>query len=110
MTIVPNASVVHGPIQVPVYGAPQIDPQTGAEVRPVTGYVPGSHWNVARTHMVPSLEPYEVTPDPATPANVWAGDERLPSGMWRDTAFLHFPDEDAALAALLAAELATESE
>jgi hypothetical protein len=103
--ITPNGSVVLGPVQIPIYGEPDEE-----GVRPVTGYVPGSHWNIARTHLAPSLAPYEVTPDPSTPAVVWAGDERLQDGTWRDTAFLLFADEAEALAALLAAGLASEAE
>jgi hypothetical protein len=110
MTIQPNTSLVLGPISVPTYGPEQTDPETGAVYRPVTGYVPGSHWNIARTHLAPSLAPYEVTPDPSTPAVIWAGDERMPNGMWRDTAFLLFADDAEALAALLAAGLASETE
>lgn len=89
MTIAPKASVVLGPIAIEGAG--------------------GSHWNVARTHMHASLAQYEVTPDPATPAVVWAGDERLPDGIWRDTAFLVFTDDASALQALLAAGLAVET-
>ena len=101
--ITPNGSVVLGPVRIPIYGAPDAE-----GVRPVTGYVPGSHWNIARTHLAPSLAQYEVTPDPSTPAVVWGGDERMPNGMWRDTAFLLFSDDAQALAALLAAGLASE--
>ena len=86
--IQPNSSVVLGPIAI--------------------DGVPGSHWNIARTHLAPSLAPYEVTPDPSTPAVVWGGDVRLPDRTWRDTAFLLFADDAEALAALLAAGLASE--
>ena len=106
MTIRPNASVVLGPIAVPIYGAPvTVD---GITTRPVTGYVSGSHWNIARTRLTPALEAYEVTPDPDTPAVIWAGDVRMPDGAWRDTAFLKFADDASALAALLAAGLAVD--
>jgi len=106
MTIRPNTSIVLGPISVPIYGAPvTVD---GITTRPVTGYVSGSHWNIARNRLTPALEAYEVTPDPATPAVVWGGDVRLPDGTWRDTAFLVFPDDATALAALLAAGLASD--
>lgn len=83
--IYPNAAVVFGPVAI-------------AEAA-------GSHWNVARTVMTPALFAYEVMP--LTPASVWAGDEYGEHG-WRDTAFLVFPDEQSALAALLAAGLAVE--
>jgi len=108
MTIQPNTSVVLGPISVPTYGPEQTDPETGAVYRPVTGYVSRSHWNIARTHLTPALEAYEVTPDPDTPIVIWAGDVRLPDGTWRDTAFLKFASDAQALAALLAAGLASE--
>jgi hypothetical protein len=106
MTIRPNTSLVLGPISVPIYG----DPVTvdGITSRPVTGYVPGSHWNIARTRLTPALEAYEVTPDPDTPIVIWAGDVRLPDGAWRDTAFLKFASDAQALAALLAAGLASD--
>ena len=106
MTIRPNASVVLGPISVPIYGAAvTVD---GITTRPVTGYVAGSHWNIARNRLTPALVAYEVTPDPSTPAVVWGGDVRLPDGTWRDTAFLLFASDAEALAALLAAGLASD--
>ena len=41
---------------------------------------------------------------PSASVRIWAGDERLGDGTWRDTAFLLFPDDATALAAGLATE------
>ena len=102
--IQPKASIIAGPIAIPTYG----DPVTvdGITTRPVTGYVSGSHWNIARASLPEALAAYEVTPAPATPAVVWAGDVRLADGNWRDTAFLRFDSDAQALAAFLAAGVA----
>ena len=104
--IQPDASIIDGPIAIPIYG----DPVTvdGITTRPVTGYVSGSHWNIARAILPAALATYEVTPGPATPAVIWAGDVQLPDGTWRDTAFLRFDDDAQALAAFLAAGVAVE--
>jgi len=61
--------------------------------------VDGYHVNAPRP-LDPALASYEVDPGPATPMNVYAGDEYTPGVGWRDTAFLRFADEGEARAAL----------
>ena len=97
-----NPSLVDGPISIPIYGEPDAD-----GVRPVTGYVPGVHFNIARSALTEGLAPYEVTPDPSTPVRIWAGDTRRPDGTWGLTAFLKFETLAQAEAALTAAGLVT---
>jgi hypothetical protein len=96
-----NASLVDGPITIPIYGEPD---ENGAPT--ITGYVSGVHFNVARSALTPALEAYEVTPDPSTPARIWAGDVRREDGTWGLTAFLKFDTQAQAEAALTAAGLA----
>lgn len=87
-----HPTYIDGPIMIPVYG--EADPETGE--RPMTGYRDGYHLNVARSILTAAMEPFEVTPDPATPYRIWAGDERGKDGRWRETAFLRFDDEGEA--------------
>lgn len=91
-----NPALVDGPIAVPTYGP--ADPVTGE--RPVIGVQPGYHLNVARSALSSAAEAFEVTPDPATPVRLFAGDRRGEDGRFELTALLLFPDEGAALAAL----------
>lgn len=93
-----NPTYIDGPIAIPVYD--DTDPETGE--RSITGYRDGYHLNVARSILTPTTELYEVTPDPATPVRTWAGDVRGEDGRWRETAFLRFADETAALAVMSA--------
>lgn len=89
---------IYGPITIPIYGEPD---ETGE--RPVTGFAAGVHYNIARTALTDGLAAYLVSPEPATPAVVWAGDEvDSETGLWRDTAFLRFDDEAEARAILTA--------
>lgn len=95
-----DLSVIDGPLSIPILGAPEIDPVTGATFRPVVGQRPGYHLNVARRIVTPALAAFEVTPEPDTPLVIWAGDERGPDGRYQLTAFLRFADEAEALAAM----------
>ena len=61
--------------------------------------VDGHHVNAPRP-LAAELAAYEVDPGPATPVNVYAGDEYTPGIGWRDTAFLKFADEATAVAVL----------
>jgi hypothetical protein len=79
-----NASLLDGPVPIPIYGEPD---QDGA--RPVTGYEPGYHLNVAPQVYTSDLKPYVVTP--TLPRRVFAGAE---------TMFLRFADEAEARAML----------
>lgn len=56
--------------------------------------------NVFRPAVPASAALFEVTPDPATPARVFAGDELGEDGRFKLTAFLRFADEAEAVAAL----------
>ena len=56
--------------------------------------------NVARSALPAEAAAFEVTPDPATPARVFAGDELGEDGRFVLTAFLRFTDEAEAVAAL----------
>ena len=91
-----NPSIVDGPIVIAIYGDP--DPVTGE--RPVTGVEPGYHLNLARSALPAGAAAFEVAPDPATPARVFAGDELGEDGRFRLTAFLRFADEAEAIATL----------
>lgn len=91
-----NASLTDGPLAIPTFGP--ADPETA--VRPVTGSVPGYHLNLARSLMTPALDVFEVTPEPATPMVVFAGDAPDETGRYRLTAFLVFDGEAQARAAL----------
>ena len=91
-----NASLIDGPISIPVLGQP--DAETGD--REFVGSVSGYHLNVSRGIMTPDLGGYEVTPNPRTPVCVFAGDEPDEFGVYALTAFLSFADEDEAKAAL----------
>lgn len=82
-----HPTYIDGPISIPVYG----------DADPETGYRPGYHLNIARSILTPAMESYEVTPDPATPIRIWAGDERGEDGSWQETAFLRFESEAEAL-------------
>lgn len=86
-------------VPIPIYGDPVTD-NDGIEYRPVTGYVPGYHVNIARAGLTEALEPFEVTPGPNTPVNTWAGDTMGEDGRWMQTAFLEFTNEAAAKSAL----------
>lgn len=96
-----DASLVDGPISIPIYGEPD-----ASGIPTITGHVPGVHFNVARSALTPALDAFEVTPDPSTPARIWAGDVRRPDGTWTLTAFLKFDTQAQAEAALTAAGLA----
>lgn len=91
-----NRAVVDGPVSIPIYGTP--DPVTGE--RPITGYEPGCHLNVGRSAVPAGAEAYEITPDPATPVRVMAGDRPRGDGSWELTSFLLFPNEAAAAAVM----------
>ena len=92
---------IHGPIIVNIFG-----PADDEGNRPITGTVPGAHWNVWRASMVPSLEPFVATPDPSNPRALWAGDEINPNtGQYIYTVFLRFDTPEDAQAALEAAGL-----
>jgi len=119
----PNRVWVDGPISIPVYGPEETDAD-GQLYRPVTGYVSGEHYNVARVKMAP-LVSYQISqPDPegeqirarietvnplgefeidtpATPTRNWKG---------ADTAFLKFTDKQTAISALQGAGLWVEFE
>lgn len=53
--------------------------------------------NVSRSALPAGAEAFEVTPDPATPARVFAGDELGDDGRFKLTAFLRFADEAEAV-------------
>lgn len=91
-----NSSLVDGPRQVSNLGPP--DPETGE--RPVLGWLPGYRLNVARSALTPEAAPYLMDPQPQTPRCLFAGDELGADGNWTLTAFLVFPDEETAKAAL----------
>lgn len=97
MTTFIGPSALHVP--VPIYGEP-ITNYDGFEYRPVTGHVPSYHVNMARADLTEALEAFEVTPEPNTPINTWAGDSLGADGRWQQTAFLEFTDEAAAREAL----------
>ena len=91
-----NPTYIDGPIAIPIFG--ESDPETGE--RSIAGYRDGYHLNVARSILTPAMEPYEVTPAPATPVRIWAGDECDEDGRWQETAFLRFADEGEAISAI----------
>jgi len=93
-----NPSLISGPLSIPIYGEPvEIETEDGPVThRPITGYVPGYHLNVAERLMTAGLEAYRV--NPVTPFASHAGTV---------TACLVFADEAEALASDLASQ-ATE--
>lgn len=95
-----NRTYVDGPVALPIHGAEQTDPETGAVWRPVVGQVEGFHLNVARAIVTPAMAAFEVTPDPATPFQTFAGDTRGEDGRFVLTAFLRFEDETEAVAVM----------
>lgn len=56
--------------------------------------------NVSRSALPAEAVAFEVTPDPATPTRVFAGDELGEDGRLKLTAFLRFASEEEAIAAL----------
>jgi hypothetical protein len=76
-----NASIIDAPVPIAIYGDPITDDE-GNTYRPVMGYVPGYHVNIAPQAYTAEMEPYAVTP--TLPRRVFAGAE---------TVFLRFADE-----------------
>ena len=91
-----NTSLVQGPRQVAALGPADHE---GGE-RPFLGWLPGYRMNVARSALTPEAEAFLMDPQPQSPRCVFAGDVLSEDGNWALTAFLVFPDEDAAKAAL----------
>ena len=85
-----NASLIHGPIAIPVLGDP--NPETGE--RELLGHVEGYRLNVAQSVYASTVQEDGTSPldahleTPDTPHQVWAGDEPE----W-STVFLRFDDE-----------------
>lgn len=91
-----NSSLVEGPRRVASLGPP--DPETGE--RPFLGWLDGYRLNVARSVLPSGAEPYLMDPQPQTPRCIFAGDALVGDGTWSLTAFLVFPDEATAVAAM----------
>ena len=91
-----NPSLVDGPRQVAQLGA--IDPETGG--REFLGWMDGYRLNIARSALTAEAQPFLMDPQPQSPRCVFAGDVLGDDGNWALTAFLVFPDEEAAKAAL----------
>jgi hypothetical protein len=83
-----NQSLIDAPIPIPIYGD-EITDDEGHTYRPIEGYEPGYHVNVAPSVYTAEMEPYVVTP--SLPRRVFAGAE---------TMFLRFADEAEAKALL----------
>jgi hypothetical protein len=83
-----NPSLIDGPVPIAIYGDPITDDE-GHTYRPITGYVPGYHVNIAPQVYTAELEQYAVTP--TLPRRVFAGAE---------TVFLRFADEAEARSVL----------
>jgi hypothetical protein len=76
-----NQSLLDAPIPIAIYGDPITDDE-GNTYRPVTGYVPGYHVNIAPSVYTEAMQPYVMTP--SLPRRIFAGGE---------TVFLRFEDE-----------------
>lgn len=61
-----NLSRLSGPWQVPIYGDPVIEPDTGLSTVPVVGYQPGVVFVLPVSEMTAALQAYAV----AVPAGV----------------------------------------
>lgn len=91
-----NRTFVDGPRQVARLGP--LDPETGE--REVLGWLPGYRLNVAHSALNAEAKLYLMDPQPQSPRCLFAGDELGEDGRWALTAFLVFPDEATAVAAL----------
>jgi hypothetical protein len=76
-----NAALIDAPVPIAIYGEPVTDDE-GHTYRPVTGYEPGYHVNIAPQVYTDALEPYVMTP--TLPRRIFAGG---------NTVFLRFADE-----------------
>ena len=83
-----NSALIDGPVPIAIHGEPITDDE-GHIYRPVVGYEPGYHVNVAPEVYTPALEPYRTAP--RNPRRVFAGAE---------TVFLRFAGEAEARANL----------
>jgi hypothetical protein len=85
-----NASLLDGPVPIAIYGDPITDDE-GNTYRPIEGYVPGYHVNIAPSVYTDAMQPYVMTP--SLPQRVFAG---------AGTIFLKFADEAEAIEVLSA--------
>jgi hypothetical protein len=83
-----NSALIDGPVPIAIHGEPITDDE-GHIYRPVVGYEPGYHVNIAPQVYTDALAAYVMTP--SLPRRVFAGAE---------TVFLRFADEAEARAVL----------
>jgi hypothetical protein len=76
-----NQSLLDAPVPIAIYGDPITDDE-GNTYRPIEGYVPGYHVNIAPSVYTEAMQPYVMTP--TLPRRIFAGGE---------TIFLRFEDE-----------------